>query len=61
MRKRRSHKYSNLDRAGIELGTLWSEAEILPTVPTMPAEVKLEMSRIFLHPNSLKLYKPLKK
>ena len=29
MRKRRSHKYSNLGRAGIELGTLWSEGRDL--------------------------------
>ena len=32
---------------GIELGTLWSEAEILPTAPTTPAQTKWNVTIIF--------------
>ena len=30
-------KYSNLGRAVVELGTLWSESRDLATAPTLPA------------------------
>ena len=35
-RKKRSHKYSNLGRARIKLGTLWLESRDLATAQTMP-------------------------
>ena len=46
--RKEGHKYSNLGRAGNELGSLLSESKDLTTVPTMPAKPLVTAQAIFI-------------
>ena len=47
--KRRSYKYSNLDRARIELGTLWSEGRDLTNCANHARPTMLRMNETGLY------------
>ena len=52
--KRRSHRYANIGRARIKLGTLWSESRDLTSAPTMLSQnwkLKLKLHLCTVKPN----------